>query len=384
MNITYIIPHLRQSSGMERVLNIKANYLADVLGHNVTIITYRQFGAPIFFEFSPKIHFIHLDISDPTFSLHQYSFFKRRIIYRDFIKNYQLQLENFLKNNPQDICISMGIGAEWKFLPNITDHSKKILEFHFNFNISPFRLLKTPYTFKNLKAKLETHLLKKQIEKYDKIVTLTDEDNKTWKKYFPKSQCINNPITINPLKNPNLNNKKVLAVGRLTKEKGFDYLIDTWKIVNQKHPDWELNIYGDGELKDILLKQISNNLLDNKIKLHPPTKEIEKIYHESSIFVLSSRYEGFVLALIEAMASGLPCISFNCKYGPEEMIINAENGFLVDLGNTEDLANKIIALIENPILRKSFSEKAVISAHRFTIEKIMEQWINLFKNILNN
>lgn len=381
MNIVYFIPHLRQASGMEKVLCFKANYLADKLGYNVTIITYRQFDSPVFFEFSDKIKFVHLNIDDPTFRLHQYSFFKRRIIYRNFIKTYRNKVEEFLLKYPTDFAISLFLGAEQYFLPEIKDKSKKIIEFHFDFNTSPFKLLKEKISIKNAKNLYYTHRFKKGIEKFDKIIVLTKEDAKDWKQYFSKVECISNPITITSTKVPALNTKTALAVGRLSHEKGFDLLIKAWKIVAQKHPDWLLNIYGTGELHASLQQEILHNHLEKQIFIHPPTKEIEEVYAKHSIFVLSSRHEGFPLVLIEALASGLPCVAFDCKHGPKQMINNGQNGFLVELGNVEKLAENITTLIENEELRYTFSKEAVSNAQEYSLDSIMKQWNNLFTKL---
>ncbi|SDE60980.1 Glycosyltransferase involved in cell wall bisynthesis [Riemerella columbipharyngis] len=368
---------------MERVLSIKANYLAEK--NNVTILTYRQYGAPVFFQFSPKVKMVHLDIEDPTFTLKEYGFFRRKKIYRSFIKEYKSRVEQFLKENPQDISISMGLGIEYTFLPQIKDKSKKIIEYHFNFNTTSFSCLKEKISIKNLKAKYNIYKLQKVVNKFDRIVVLTKEDAEEWKRYFDKVSYIGNPITIESIKEkPQLVNKKAIAVGRLAYQKGFDYLIDAWKIVAQEYPDWHLDIYGDGELKEDLQAQIKACNLEEIITIHPPTKEIEKEYHDHSIFILSSRFEGFVLALIEAMASGLPCVSFNCKHGPKQMINDGENGFLAEVGDVYQLAEKIKKLIGDSELRNNFSIEAIKSAQRFSLETIMKQWENLFLSLRNN
>lgn len=380
MKIVYFIPHLRQSSGMERVLSIKANNFIRG-GDEVTIITYSQFDNPIFFNFDPRIKFVHLNIPDPTFSLHQYSFFERRRKYKQFIETYRQKIEQYLMENPTDIAISMFLGVEHRFLPQIKDGSKKILEFHFSFDVSPFRLLKENFSVKNIRNWYHIYQLKKVIERYDKVVVLTETDAQDWKMYFSNIETIPNPITINPIKDPELKNKTAIAVGRLTSQKGFDYLVDAWKIVAQKHPDWKLNIFGSGELKEKLSQQILTSHLENHVILNAPTKEIEKAYHESSLFILSSRYEGFGLVLIEALASGLPCVSFDCKHGPKQMISDEQNGFLVSIGDTETLAEKIICLIENPSLRQEFSKKAIQASQKYSLENIINQWKELFQRI---
>lgn len=381
MNITYFIPHLRLSSGMERVLAIKANYLADVLGHNITIITYSQHKSPIFFEFSPKINFVHLNIPDPTYTIKQYSFWKRRTIYRQFLNTYRNAVEQYLKSYPQDIAISMGLGLEHSFLPLIKDGSKKVLEYHFHYNITPFRILNEKWTWKNLKSKYYVNQLKHIYKKYDRIIPLTTSDEKDWKQYFSNTKVISNPITITP-KERGTQNNSVLAIGRLEEQKGFKYLIDAWKIISTKYPSWKLNIYGDGSLKESLVRQITENNLQHSIFIHPPTKNIEQVYSQHPIYVLSSIYEGFVLSLLEAMASGCACVSTNCKHGPSDMITNGENGFLVNVGDINAIADKIMQLIENENLRQNFSNNAKVSMKQnYSVEQIMNKWVSLFNEL---
>ena len=109
---------------------------------------------------------------------------------------------------------------------------------------------------------------------------------------------------------------RVIAIGRLTYQKGFDRLIDAWTIVNRRHPDWKLDIFGEGIRREALNKQIRNNGLEKSVTIHPFTKNIAQEYLNSSIFALSSNYEGFVLVLLEAMGCGLPCVAFDCPNGP--------------------------------------------------------------------
>ena len=132
MKIVYFFPNLKDSAGTERMLNVKANYLADVLHHEVTIITYRQFNDPIFFDFSKKIKFVHFNIQDPTPNLKGLNYWEKRKRYRNFMQTYRQKVEEYLYKNPTDIAISMYFGAEHKFLPLINDGSKKILEYHYN------------------------------------------------------------------------------------------------------------------------------------------------------------------------------------------------------------------------------------------------------------
>ncbi|WP_332453238.1 glycosyltransferase family 4 protein [Chryseobacterium aquaticum] len=384
MKIVYFIPHLHESSGINRVLSVKANYMVDILNYEVTIITYRQYESSIFFPYSSKVKFIHLNLDDPTFRLKSLSFFERRKSLKKFMRSYKDLVEKFLYKNQVDICISTVLGAEYKFLYKIKDKSKKILEFHLNFENSPLNILTQPFKISRIKSVLQIKNLQYKMSQYKRIVVLSNGDAETWKNFFSNIIVIGNPLTID-LNFPKalLTNKTAIAVGRLEKEKGFDLLIDAWKIVKEKHPEWILNIFGEGSLHDSIRKQIDDlNLADNII-LKKPVSNIAEKYIESSIFILSSRNEGFGLVLLEALALGIPAVSFNCKFGPEELIEDSQNGFLVELGNTEILAKKIITLIENENVRKNLSEHALITTKKYEISNIMMKWDELFQSLVN-
>lgn len=222
MNIVYFIPHLKNISGMERVICVKANYMADVLGYNVTIITYRQYDCPITFDVSPKVKFEHLNIEDPTFRLQEFGFFERRKRIKIFMETYRQKVEEYLKNHKTDIVISTFLGTEYKFLPSIKDGSKKILELHFGFDATQFRFLKKKIIWSNFFQIYQVKKLQKIINSFDKIVVLTDNDAEDWRKYFDKLEIISNPITITESKLTDLDRKSAIAVGRLSDQKGFD------------------------------------------------------------------------------------------------------------------------------------------------------------------
>lgn len=382
MKIVYFFPTLKDAAGTERVLNIKANYLADILNYDVTIITYKQFDDPIFFDFSDKIKFIHLNIEDPTPHLRGKGYWEKRKQYKNFMKTYRQKAEEYLHNNPTDIAVSLYIGAEFKFLSLINDGSKKILEFHFPFKVTSFsKILKEPWQLGNLKRKIQTKLFQRTLNKFDKIVCETREDSDDWAVYFHNTMDIPNPITITPVTaDPTI--KKVLAVGRFTEQKGFDYLIDAWSLVSKKFPDWSLNIYGWGDLEDQLRAQIKRLNLENSITLHPPTKDLRNVYASHSIYTLSSRFEGSPLVLSESIASGLAPVAFECKNGPKQMLGDSRlKDFLVTPFSVEEFAEKLITLMQGGELRKEMAQEALKVSKRYEIGKIMEQWEDLFKSL---
>lgn len=178
-----------------------------------------------------------------------------------------------------------------------------------------------------------------------------------------------------------IESKKIIALGRLTSEKGFDMLLQAALGVKEKHPDWKLEIYGDGEDRSSLLQLVKDLSLDDFVTINPAEKDVRYLLRSSSMYVMSSRYEGFGLVLTEAQCFGLPLVSFDCPSGPGEIIKDGVNGFLVPLGDTELLSEKINELIENPRLRLIFSKNSLKNAEQYREEKIKKKWLDLLEGL---
>ncbi|MBP3590398.1 MAG: glycosyltransferase, partial [Muribaculaceae bacterium] len=178
-----------------------------------------------------------------------------------------------------------------------------------------------------------------------------------------------------------------VAVGRLDEQKGFDILIKAWESVARIHPDWKLDIYGTGRDKEMLQDMIDKSGLTDKVTLCGVSDDMPKVYASGSIFVLSSRFEGFGLVLLEAMTCGVPCVSFDCPEGPSEIITDGRDGILVpfrglsDSQRAEVLAENICRMIENRDMRLRMSEKAIAKAATFSRDVIIDRWIELFNDI---
>ena len=176
-------------------------------------------------------------------------------------------------------------------------------------------------------------------------------------------------------------NKRAIIVGRYTEAKGYDYMIEAWRIVHQKYPDWTIHTFAMGEDEEQVRAKILSYGLQDTIIMNPPTDNIMEEYLKSSICVVSSVFEGFSMVLIEAMACGLPCVSFDCPYGPRNIIKEGEDGFLIEYLNTQALADGISKLIEDKDLRKSMGRKGRENVLRFSREKVMQQWVDLFESL---
>ena len=377
MKIMYIFSELTIKGGTDKVLSDKANYLVEH-GFDVTIVTEAQMGREPVFPLSSKIKLI--DIGLDFNKQYTQSFIHRAYTYFNFIHIYKKKLKEILvKDNPDIVITTMGRSLD--FITSINDGSIKIGEAH-----TTKEHLRSLHILENkgwLYKRLAKCIRKKQISNARKLralVLLTPEDAKDWEG-VTKTYVIPNSIKEIPLECSKLINKQAIFVGRYNDAKGYEYLVEAWKIVHHNHPDWIINIYGSGELHDDVERWINEAKLHESMIMHEPTNQIMEKYLESSICVVSSRYEGFSMAIIEAMACGVPCVSFDCPFGPRNIIKKDEDGILVEYLNSRALADNICELIENINLRKQLGSNAKKNIQRFTQDNIMKKWINLFDTI---
>lgn len=380
--IVYCLPSLHWGGGVERVTSLKAIYFAEKLGYDVYIVLTEGEKTEPFYPLSPKITLINLEINYDE--LYGKSFLKRVFSY--FYKQtlFKRRLTNCLVRIKPDITIST-LRREINFINSIKDGSRKVGELHVSRNnYRDFQYERVPNFIKKIIGRLWIKQLISKIKQLDRFVVLTYKDKEKWKEIEESHvEVIYNPLPFYPSEAGALDNKKVIAVGRYSFEKGFDLLIKTWKMVSIRHPDWQLHVYGEGERR-AYLEQVKELNLQDTCFLHPAYSSIQDKYVESSVFVLSSRFEGFGMALIESMACGVPPVSFACPTGPQEIINDGVDGLLVERENISILAEKISYLIENEEIRKQLGENARKSAKRFKIDVIANQWINLFEELLEN
>lgn len=377
IRLAYCIPSLDRASGMERVLTLKANYLSDILGYDVNIILTDNKGSKPYFPLSKKINLIQLDVNIDN--LWRFPMWKRIIPYIKKEKEYKRKLDICLNWLKPDITISL-MRREINFINGINDGSKKLGEIHFGrYKYREINIHCLPAFINKFVSSLWMNQLIKEIKRLDRFIVLTNEDAAYWEGVNNIS-VIPNPISINSDKTSTCTEKKAISVGRYTYQKGFDLLIKAWKTVAKKNPDWSLHIYGTGE-KSSYESLTKHYNIEDKVFCHGTASDITEKYLDSSIYVLSSRFEGFGLVLAEAMSVGVPCVSFACPCGPKDIITNGEDGFLCENGNIYQLSDKICQLIDDEKLRIEMGKKARQNIQRFTVEQIMQQWDSLFKSI---
>lgn len=378
MKIIYIYDTMAVIGGVERIFIDKMNYLADKLHHEVYLLTSSQGNHPISFPLSPNVR--HIDLEIRHHIQYQYRLPKRLWIKYKLKRLCSRRLKEVIEKIDPDILIGTTIYLSEEIC-RLKCRAKKIIESHGARNFTHLTDDFKMGFFKDRINEFNTRRRFRAIEKYsDAVVTLTQADAKSWEK-APKVYVIPNFTNFISLQSTLCKTTRVIAVGRLTYQKGFDRLIDAWSIVNRQHPDWKLDIFGEGIRQQALKKQIQKNGLKESITIHPFTPNIVNEYVNSSIFALSSNYEGFVLVLLEAMGCGLPCVAFDCPNGPAEAIKDKEDGFLIKNGDVKEFAKAICYLIENEAERKKFGERARLNMRRYAPENIMPLWEKLFKEL---
>lgn len=376
MKIVYCIAGTYNSGGMERVLANKSNYLVRK-GHEIVIVTTDQCGRPPFFELDKRIRCYDLNVK---YEENNGGTFLNKLLHYPFKqRKHKKRLTDLLSELKADVVVSMFCN-DASFLWKIKDGSKKVLEIHF------CRYKRLQYARKGLWKLADQYRSRKDlktVKKYDKFVVLTHEDKKYWGD-ISGIVVIPNSLTFPVSKEPSaLHNKKVIAVGRYDYQKGFDLLIEVWSMLHRIRPEWTLDIIGNGEWANRLQRQIESFGLNRCICLKSSANHIEEEYMQPSLLVMSSRYEGLPMVLLEAQSFGLPIVSFACKCGPRDIITDGEDGFLVPEGELATMADRILTLMDNEVLRKRMGQAAQINCRRFSESVVMEKWERLFLQLVN-
>lgn len=357
MKILYITNGFTGSGGLERVLSVKASVLADDFSYNVHLLSLNEINKVPFFSFSKNVQFHSVTVGGNPIS---------------YFSQYKKKIQKIVDEIQPDIISVCDDALKGFLLPQIINTKAKwVHESHASM------ILGDKGKGVPLIKKLQ-HWLKQFLgNRFSKIVLLTQGNKKEWR--LNNLEVIPNPLPFETAEMSTLHNKKIIAVGSHSYNKGYDLLLEIWSHIEKEFPDWELNVFGRGTYESLQSKAESLNLIN--IHFHNPVPNIEKRYLESSIFVLPSRSEGFGMVLIEAMSCGVPVISFDCPNGPKDIIIDGEDGFLVENGNVKEFANQIITLISCEELRNRMGQKAKQNVKRFAPEKITAQWDQLFKSL---
>lgn len=378
LKIVYITPSIHTADGAARVLTMKANYLAEHFGYDITILLTEGKGLPFFYPVSDKIKIINYDLNFEQ--LWNCPFWKKFFIYIPKQYRYRKLVKKDLMRIQPDITMSL-LRREINFINNIHDGSRKMGEIHVHRdNYRNFKGEKNNFIM-NLFAKVWSKQLVNKLKKLDRFVVLTEKDRNLWTE-LNNVEVIPNPLPFMPASVSPLTEKRVIAVARYSHEKGIDLLLQAWAEVEKRTEQWRLEVFGDGDTTafEALMDQLGIDR--NRCKLNGRTSEIEQEYLKSSMAVCSSRFEGFGMIIVEAMACGLPVVSFDCPWGPRSIIKDGEDGILVENGRVDKLADALVTLIHDNDKRNTIARNAIQNVKRFQIERIAEQWRQLFEDVV--
>lgn len=376
MKIIYCIHSVYNPGGMERVLLNKVQWLSENTDWEIKIVTTDQHGRPPFYKFPGKVLFTDLGINysednilSPLGKISGY--LKKKRLHKKRLKEY-------LSEEMADIVVSL-FPSESSFIPDIKDGSRKVLELHFN---RFFRIQYGRNGILGIIDRVRTFSDTSLVKRFDDFVVLTNEDAKYWGQLDNMSVIPNAALKLGD-RYSDCTEKRVIAVGRLDYQKGFDRLIEAWDLLMQRYPelrDWHLDIFGQGEWEEMLRGMIAERKLSDTVSINKPVKDIAEEYRKSSLLVMSSNFEGFPMVMLEGMGMGLPVVSFAFKCGPRDIIEPGVNGLLVRTGDVEMLADAIARVMGDDTLRKRMGKEARRVTDRFSEAAVMQQWLALFKN----
>jgi glycosyltransferase involved in cell wall biosynthesis len=378
MKIAYCIPSIHFTGGMERVLLAKANYFVEHFGYEVHILITEGKGLKPYYYIHPAITIHQLDIDfESTFSMpilkKLYTYYKKQQIFKKRMNECLCQIK-------PDITISL-LRRDINIINKMTDGSIKMGEIHFARQFyREINSNKLPGFVKKAIKSLWMSQLICHLKKLDSFIVLSNEDAAKWTE-LNNVHVIYYPVPFTATKRTDYKQKSVIAAGRYTYQKGFDLLVEAWTHVADRHHDWTLNVYGNGDRSEIE-RLVEEKGLRGKVILNGNASNIEDKYCESSIFVFSSRFEGFGMVLVEAMSCGLPAVSFACPCGPRDIITDGEDGILVENGNTTALGESINRMIEDEEKRREMSNRAIEKAQQFQMDNIARQWKELFEKAI--
>lgn len=373
MIILYVTDAFAFWGGMERVLADKINVLKGQYGWDVTLLTINQGTHPLTYQLLPNVR--HIDLGVRMHQQYQYNrirkIFKRKELKYLLKKRLQSTLE--IIRPDVIVCVKLDFVS---VLLEVKGETPLVVESHTlckSEQMDDIGLLRRMYVWS----------LKRSIRKVDAVVALTEGDAADWRMINKRVYSIPNMVHLNESGSyTSCEQKAVIYVGRFSRQKDIDSLLRIWEYVYHKNPDWRLDIYGEGELKEHYVEKIRS--LSANIHVYEPTADIMDRYRDHSILLLTSFYEPFGLVLPEAMSCGLLVVAFDCPYGPADIITDGVDGFLIKSRDIQTFADRVCQLIKDKELRRRMGQNGIVSSQRFRADIIMPKWINLFEKLLSS
>ncbi len=371
MRVLYIFRSLATWGGIERILVDKMNNLVAMYNYNVYMLTSDQGDHPIPYRLDERARLEDLGIR--FHQKYQYHGLKRLIVAKRLKYLYEKQLSEKLCQIRPDVIVC-----------TTADHIDSIVKLKGSVPL----VVESHSICKRTIEQGRFWLLRKWCRKNylmtlshaDVIVALTERDAVEWRKLHHNVLVIPNMVNLNEGSMSTLENKRVIFVGRFDYQKQPKELLKIWQRVFLNFPDWQLDIYGEGEQQCELKEFIKSHNMN--ITIHQPTDRIFDCYRTSSLLVSTSLFEPFGLVIPEAMSCGLPVVAYDCPYGPSSLIENGKNGFLIEQNNISFFVDKVCLLMKDMELRRRMGKDAVLSSQKYKVSKIMPLWKDLFDKLL--
>lgn len=371
MRILYVFRSLAVWGGIERVLVEKMNYLSSVYGYDVYMITSDQSNHPIPYYLEETVHIEDLNIR--FHHQYKYNIVKRQWVKKRLKQKYEQCLDIRIRQIQPDIIVC-----------TTADHIDSLVKLK---GLIPLVVESHSICLRTiedgrywLQRKWYKHHYLKALSKIDVIVALTEADANEWRKVHSHVVVIPNIVHLNKGAVSALENKRVIWVGRFVYQKRPMEMIRIWEKIQPLFPDWQLDIYGEGEQKQELEDMVHE--VNMNIVVHQPTEHIFDCYRESSIFVSTSLFEPFGLVIPEAMSCGLPVMAYDCPYGPADIISDGKNGYLIDCDNIDNYIDKLSLLMCDRNLRIKLGKDGLLSSKRYEEDQIMPLWRALFEQLV--
>lgn len=350
--IAFLVHNIHFGGGGERVVANLSNMFVEK-GYFVTIISLCKKKETFSFELNKKVHINYLNTN--SFKIEYFNKLKSLFCLRKYLKTHTF---DFVLGIGTYLNILLALSNKRNIKTIGCEHS------HF-FNVSLFWIFLRKILYKKLST----------------VVSLTNEDAKNLKKVSKKIVVIPNSLSFEIKGKAQLIEKKIIAIGRISYEKGFDLMVDMFSEFCKFNKDWILELIGSGNDDKKNKDLIKKHKLEDKIKLLPATNDVISAYMNASIYLMTSRFEGLPMVLLEASECGLPMVAYDCKTGPSEIIKDGENGFLIPCYDKKMMVEKLNLLCNDFELRKTMGEKAKKMALRFDKDFVFSKWENLFNTL---
>lgn len=358
MRICFFVADITLNGGIERVLsNITTAFAHRKDVSEITIVSQYKSNPLLSYSFDPRVKIVYL--TDIRYSGKPGSWSRIARHIRNICN-----IRRYFKNNTFDIISSQTFtNTLLLYFAGVDLRSVIAVEHVYYGYYSSFLRICRKYLYRKLKA----------------VGVLTKYDEKYYKAFLKSVIRIPNPMDVSDKYESELTNHKIIAIGRLEKQKNFTKLVDIFSRIAPIAPSWSLHIYGEGSLYEALQRQIDMSGLSGRIILEGTTRKIEEKIRESAFLVMSSLYEGFGMVLIEAMKNGVPCVSYDCPAGPADIIDNEINGLLVPNQDEKAMEKAIVRMIRDNDLRKRLGHAALHSVDKFDSDAIADSWMKVFR-----